>query len=168
MSGLVYSISMSFSLSAIEITTWAQKIIGMVLEVRCRLHYQRKGFYSRGLHFHLLFHSLLSSMLSYFLEPLLFHPPLSGILPTVGYLLKVMLWHFVGDALKVMTPLIVMMFVVGLAYQGNDIVFGFIICFVGEFLQNFDMKNVISINRKDFSWEKWSKFAKFQKKFNSP
>jgi hypothetical protein len=74
----------------------------------------------------------------------------------------------VGDALKVMTPLIVMMFVVGLAYQGNDIVFGFIICFVGEFLQNFDMKNVISINRKDFSWEKWSKFAKFQKKFNSP
>ncbi len=70
-----YSISMSFSLSAIEITTWAQKIIGMVLEVRCRLHCQRKGFYNGGLHFHLLFHSLLSSMLSYFLKLLLFHPP---------------------------------------------------------------------------------------------
>jgi hypothetical protein len=27
------------------------------------------------LHFHLLFHSLLSSMLSYFLKLLLFHPP---------------------------------------------------------------------------------------------
>jgi hypothetical protein len=69
-------------------------------------------------------------MLSYFLEPLLFHPPLSGILPMIGYLLKVMLWHFVGDALKVMTALIVMMFVVGLAYQGNDIVFRFIIDYI--------------------------------------
>jgi hypothetical protein len=41
-----------------------------------------------------------------------------------------MLWHFVGDALKVMTELIVMMFVVGLAYQGNDIVFRFIIEYI--------------------------------------
>jgi hypothetical protein len=29
--------------------------------------------------------------------------------------------------------------------------------FIGEFSQKFDLKNVISTNTKDFSWEKWSK-----------
>jgi hypothetical protein len=42
--------------------------------------------------------------------------------------------------------------------------------FIGEFLQKFDLENVISTNTKDFSWEKWSRFAKFQKekKLKSP
>ncbi len=35
--------------------------------------------------------------------------------------------------------------------------------FIGEFSQKFDLKNVISTNTKDFSWEKWSKFAKYRK-----
>jgi hypothetical protein len=37
--------------------------------------------------------------------------------------------------------------------------------FIDEFLQRFDLKNVILTNTKEFSWEKWSKFAKFQKDF---
>jgi hypothetical protein len=33
------------------------------MDIRCRLHYQREGFCSGWLYFHLLFHSLLSRML---------------------------------------------------------------------------------------------------------
>jgi len=41
--------------------------------------------------------------------------------------------------------------------------------FIGEFSRKFDLKNVISTNNKDFSWEKWSKFAKIsKKKYKSP
>jgi hypothetical protein len=38
--------------------------------------------------------------------------------------------------------------------------------FLGELLPNFDLKNMISIFTKDFSWEKWLKFKRSQiKKF---
>jgi hypothetical protein len=37
----------------------------------------------------------------------------------------------------------------------------------GKILQKFDLKNVVLINTKDFSWEKWCKFLKFQKENNS-
>jgi hypothetical protein len=33
--------------------------------------------------------------------------------------------------------------------------------FIGEFSQKINLKNVISTNTKDFSREKWSKFANF-------
>ncbi len=36
--------------------------------------------------------------------------------------------------------------------------------FIGEFTQKYELKNVISTNTKELSWEKWSKFAKFRKK----
>jgi hypothetical protein len=37
--------------------------------------------------------------------------------------------------------------------------------FIGEFWQKFKLKNVISTNTNDFfSWEKWSKRAKFRKR----
>jgi hypothetical protein len=35
---------------------------------------------------------------------------------------------------------------------------------IGKISQKFDLKNVILTNTKDFSWEKWSKFAKFWRK----
>jgi hypothetical protein len=41
-----------------------------------------------------------------------------------------------------------------------------IVFFIGDFLQKFDLKNVILTNTKDFSWEKLSKFAKFRKEKN--
>jgi hypothetical protein len=41
--------------------------------------------------------------------------------------------------------------------------FGTSVFFIGEFSQKFNLKNVMSTNTKDFSWEKWSKFAKFRK-----
>ncbi len=34
--------------------------------------------------------------------------------------------------------------------------------FTGEFLPNFDLKNMISTYTKDLLWEKWPKFARFQ------
>jgi hypothetical protein len=38
--------------------------------------------------------------------------------------------------------------------------------FTGELLPNFDLKNMISIYTKDFSWEKWLKFKRSRiKKF---
>jgi hypothetical protein len=38
---------------------------------------------------------------------------------------------------------------------------GFNDYFTGEFLPDFDLKNMISTNTKDFSWKKSPKFAKF-------
>jgi hypothetical protein len=35
---------------------------------------------------------------------------------------------------------------------------------LGEFSQKFNLNNVISTNTKDFSWNKWSEFAKFRGK----
>jgi hypothetical protein len=33
--------------------------------------------------------------------------------------------------------------------------------FIAKILQNFDLKNMILTDTKDFSWEKWYRFAKF-------
>ncbi len=38
------------------------------------------------------------------------------------------------------------------------------ISLIGEFPSHFNLKNMISTNTKDFSWEKWHKFARFQRK----
>jgi hypothetical protein len=38
------------------------------------------------------------------------------------------------------------------------------ISLIGEFPSHFDLKNMILTNTKDFSWKKWPKFARFQRK----
>jgi hypothetical protein len=35
------------------------------------------------------------------------------------------------------------------------------ISFTGKISPNFDLKNMISIHAKDFSWKKWPKFTRF-------
>jgi hypothetical protein len=38
--------------------------------------------------------------------------------------------------------------------------------FFGEISPNFYLKNIISTYAKDFSWKKWIKFTRFQRKTN--